>query len=284
MGTAAYGGNGKGSGQWREANRRRQLQTVIHPGVPPPPPPGRPSRPQASADPRGMDVLSRHCAGFALCSVPPPHRTPPSPRAWESRALPPTRLHGTGSLRLARPTLLGSNVSFAGQAPHFATQKSHGPTETRGGCGGGPGGGGGSAEGSSRLKALHPDTTACPSGCLDWFFFFLYAFPTNNFPTKNFFQQIIFPKKFANGKFGFSKKISNKTFSDQKFGFSNNNFGLSFSSRCRARDAAQSSMKSRRQLRDTSHWRCRLLLVEPADWGGPSPPVLRGRSLCAHWP
>ena len=31
---------GKGKGKWREANRRRQLQTAIHPGVMPNPPLG----------------------------------------------------------------------------------------------------------------------------------------------------------------------------------------------------------------------------------------------------
>ena len=45
MGAAAYRGKGfkeratEGNGRWREANRRRQLQTAIHPGVMPPLPP-----------------------------------------------------------------------------------------------------------------------------------------------------------------------------------------------------------------------------------------------------
>ena len=39
MDTAAYGGRGfRGKGKWREANRRRQLQTAIRPGVMPNPP------------------------------------------------------------------------------------------------------------------------------------------------------------------------------------------------------------------------------------------------------
>ena len=42
MGAAAYGGKGfkgRASGKWREANRRRPLQTTTQPGVIPPPPP-----------------------------------------------------------------------------------------------------------------------------------------------------------------------------------------------------------------------------------------------------
>ena len=65
MGTAAYGGNGKGSGQWREANRGRQLQTATQAVVMPVPPPA------FGLLPREMGLHKCARAG-----APPPPRPP----------------------------------------------------------------------------------------------------------------------------------------------------------------------------------------------------------------